>query len=59
MREENWNSIKSAQASDVNPTAADIEMYRAQVRDLTATGAGLGLIVFVTSGRIERVQLAD
>ncbi len=47
-----WNS-------DVNPTAADIEMYRGQVRDyLTATGAGLGLIVFVTSGRIERVQSA-
>lgn len=46
--------------SDVNPTAADIEMYRGQVRDyLTATGVGLGLIVFVTSGRIERVQLAN
>ncbi len=42
--------------SDVNPTAADIEMYREQVRDyLKATGAGLGLIVFLTSGRIERV----
>jgi hypothetical protein len=46
--------------SGVNPTVVDIEMYRGQVRDyLTATGAGLGLIVFLTSGRIERVQLAD
>ena len=46
--------------SDVNPTPAHIEMYRGQVRDyLTATGAGLGLIVFLTSGRIERVQSAD
>jgi len=45
--------------SDVNPTSADIEIYRSQVRDyLTATGAFLGLIVFVTSGRIERVQSA-
>ncbi|MDO8434051.1 MAG: 3'-5' exonuclease [Candidatus Binatus sp.] len=46
--------------SDVNPTAADIEMYRGQVRDyLKATGAGLGLIVFLTSGRVQRVQSAD
>lgn len=45
--------------SDVNPTPADIEMYRSQVRDyLKATGAVLGLIVFVTSGRIEQVQSA-
>ena len=45
--------------SDVNPTRADIEMYRGQVRSyLNATGAVLGLIVFVTSGRIERVQSA-
>jgi hypothetical protein len=43
--------------SDVNPTPADIEMYRDQVRSyLKATGAVLGLIVFVTSGSIERVQ---
>lgn len=43
--------------SDVNPTPADVEMYRDQVRSyLKATGAVLGLIVFMTSGRIERVQ---
>ncbi len=43
--------------SDVNPTPADIEMYRGQVRSyLKATGAVLGLIIFVTSGRVERVQ---
>jgi ATP-dependent exoDNAse (exonuclease V) beta subunit len=46
--------------SDVNPTAADIEMYRRQVRDyLKATGAALGLIVFLTSGRVQRVQSTD
>lgn len=45
--------------SDVDPTAAVVEQYRAQVRDyLVATGAVLGLIVFMTSGRIERVQLS-
>jgi exodeoxyribonuclease-5 len=43
--------------SDVNPTPADIEAYREQVRDyLIATGAALGLIVFITSSRIERVH---
>ena len=43
--------------SDVNPTPADVETYRCQVRDyLTATGASSGLIVFLTSGRIERVK---
>lgn len=42
--------------SDIDPTAAMVEQYRAQVRDyLLATGATLGLIVFMTSGRIERV----
>jgi exodeoxyribonuclease-5 len=46
--------------SDVNPTPAVVEMYRRQVSDyLTATGAALGLIVFVTSGRIERVHLVE
>lgn len=45
--------------SDVNPTEADIEMYRSQVRDyLAATGAALGLIVFMTSGRIQNVKPA-
>ena len=43
--------------SDVDPALAVVEQYRAQVRDyLTATGASFGLIVFMTSGRIERVQ---
>jgi ATP-dependent exoDNAse (exonuclease V) beta subunit len=43
--------------SDVDPTPAVIEQYRVQVRAyLAATGAALGLIVFMTSGRIERVQ---
>ena len=43
--------------SDVHPMPADIEMYRGQVREyLAATGADLGLIVFLTSGHIERVQ---
>jgi exodeoxyribonuclease-5 len=43
--------------SDVNPSSADIEIYRSQVRDyLTATKAGEGFIVFLTSGRIERVK---
>jgi exodeoxyribonuclease-5 len=42
--------------SDIDPTAAMVEQYRAQVRDyLLATGATLGLIVFMTSRRIERV----
>lgn len=43
--------------SDVNPSSADIEKYRTQVRDyLAATGASLGLIAFMTSASIERVQ---
>jgi ATP-dependent exoDNAse (exonuclease V) beta subunit len=42
--------------SDVDPTPKQIEFYRYQVRDyLTATSAGVGLIVFLTSGRIERI----
>ena len=42
--------------SDVNPGAAQIAMYRGQVRDyLDATAARTGLIVFLDSGRIERV----
>lgn len=46
--------------SDVNPVPAQIDIYRNQVRDyLTATGARLGLIVFLTSGRIERVLSPD
>ena len=42
--------------SDVAPAEAAIENYRHQVsRYLLATGAHLGLIVFVTSGRIVSV----
>lgn len=43
--------------SDVDPTPKQIQVYRGQVRDyLAASGARLGLIVFLTPGRIERVQ---
>lgn len=42
--------------SDVNPGDAVVEQYRDQVRDyLSATGATKGMIVFMSSGRIERV----
>jgi ATP-dependent exoDNAse (exonuclease V) beta subunit len=45
--------------SDVDPAPAQIDLYREQVRDyLAATNAPLGLIVFMTSGRVERVRLA-
>jgi ATP-dependent exoDNAse (exonuclease V) beta subunit len=44
--------------SDVDPRPNQIEIYRGQVRDyLAATGAPLGLIVFLTSNRVERVEL--
>jgi hypothetical protein len=44
--------------SDIDPAPAQIELYRGQVRDyLAATGAPLGLIVFMTSGRTERILL--
>jgi ATP-dependent exoDNAse (exonuclease V) beta subunit len=37
--------------SDVNPTSAQVDLYRAQVRDyLETTGADRGLLVFMTSG---------
>ena len=43
--------------SDVDPAQAQIELYRAQVQDyMAATGAKLGLIVFMTSNRIESVN---
>ena len=46
--------------SDVDPTPAQVDLYRGQVRDyLAATGAQLGLIVLLTSGRIERVLSPD
>jgi exodeoxyribonuclease-5 len=42
--------------SDVDPAMAVIDLYREQVRDyLAATGGKEGLLVFVTSGRVERV----
>jgi hypothetical protein len=42
--------------SDVDPDPALVELYRGQVRDyLAATKAPKGLIVFLTSGRIEKV----
>ncbi len=42
--------------SDIDPTPAQIDVYRSQIRDyLAATKAPLGLIVFLTSGRVERV----
>ncbi len=43
--------------SDVDPTPKQIEIYRGQVRDyLAASSAGAGLIVFLTSGRVERIE---
>ena len=42
--------------SDVDPDAATILAYRGQVSDyLKATGVPVGLIVFPTTGRVERV----
>jgi ATP-dependent exoDNAse (exonuclease V) beta subunit len=42
--------------SDVDPALSVIDAYRAQVRDyMAATGAKIGLVVFMTSGHIERV----
>ena len=42
--------------SDIEPSAATVNVYREQVRDyLAVTGGNEGLIVFVTTGRIERV----
>ena len=46
--------------SDVNPGAEQIATYRNQVRDyLRSTAAKTGLIVFLGSGRIEKVVLGD
>jgi ATP-dependent exoDNAse (exonuclease V) beta subunit len=43
--------------SDVDPSSATIELYRTQVRDyLAATGGREGLLIFLTSGRVERVN---
>jgi exodeoxyribonuclease-5 len=44
--------------SDVEPSTEVEKLYREQVRDyLAATGGKNGLLVFVTSGRVERVVL--
>ncbi|MGB4101277.1 MAG: UvrD-helicase domain-containing protein [Alphaproteobacteria bacterium] len=46
--------------SDVDPSPAIISQYRTQVGDyLRASGASLGLIVFMTSGRIDRVLISS
>jgi exodeoxyribonuclease-5 len=45
--------------TDVSPSAQQIELYRVQMRDyLAATGASEGLLVFVTTGQLVRVQPA-
>jgi exodeoxyribonuclease-5 len=42
--------------SDVEPRGEVVSLYRQQVRDyLAATGAKSGLLVFVSSGRVERL----
>jgi exodeoxyribonuclease-5 len=42
--------------SDVDPGPALVELYRGQVRDyLAATKAPKGLIVYLTSSRVEKV----
>jgi hypothetical protein len=44
--------------SDVDPTPGQIEIYRAQVRNyLAATGAQLGLVMFLTSNLVERISI--
>lgn len=46
--------------SDVHPPAEQIEVYRKQLRDyLRGTGARTGLLVFLSSGRIEKVMVED
>lgn len=42
--------------SDVDPSAATVGLYREQVTDyLAGTGGKEGLVMFVTTGRVERV----
>ena len=44
--------------SDVNPSAATLDRYRAQVRTyLEVSGAAAGLIVFMSSGQVVPVSL--
>ena len=46
--------------SDVEPATETIDRYRGQVHSyLKATGADLGMIIFVTSGAVVRVSRAD
>ena len=46
--------------SDVNPGNELIELYRRQIRDyLQATGAETGLLVFLSSGRIDSVAVRE
>lgn len=46
--------------SDVKPGNEQIQLYRGQIRDyLRATGAPRGLLVFVSSGRVEEVVVKD
>ena len=43
--------------SDVDPETSQVDLYREQIRDyLAATGAREGLLVFVSSGKVERVS---
>jgi ATP-dependent exoDNAse (exonuclease V) beta subunit len=45
--------------TDVSPSGQQIELYRTQLRDyLAATGASEGLLVFVTTGQLVKVQPA-
>jgi ATP-dependent exoDNAse (exonuclease V) beta subunit len=45
--------------TDISPSVQQIDLYRVQMRDyLTATGASEGLLVFVTTGQLVRVQPA-
>ena len=46
--------------SDVNPGIKQIAMYRQQVRDyLQSTAAPIGLVVLLSSGRIEKIVRGD
>ena len=46
--------------SDVNPGVKQIAMYRQQVRDyLQSTAAPIGLVVLLSSGRIEKIVRED
>ena len=46
--------------SDVNPGAGQIAMYREQIRNyLQSTAAPIGLVVLLSSGRIEKIVRGD